>query len=347
MELVYYHELGALAALPRIIGEAPCNLNLLKTILNKVNVIQVEKVIFILIHLGLPAGIALMALYGPVKNKAMLLTRLLMFTVASGFLFLWGQWPFAGSYYLRYWPILAFIITLIASARKLMQDMPFFPHTRAGFAQWVVTTIFFIGIAWLFFQTIRGLVHRSERTVELTFPLRHGTFYISSGGSNNWVNNHYRGYPNAQQFAIDINRLGPFQAITKGYVSGSNTDHYIFGDTVYCPCSGKVVGLENGIADNAGASMNVNPENGKGNFVTLQCGTAFVSMFHLQMNSISVVIGQDVRQGEILGRVGNSGFSQEPHLHLQAAEYNADSVRVGIPMVFEGRFLVRNDRMEN
>src|SRR5205814_884061 len=38
---------------------------------------------------------------------------------------------------------------------------------------------------------------------------------------------------------------------------------------------------------------------------------------HFQQGSIVVTVGQQVTAGKLLGRVGNSGSSTEPHLHLQ------------------------------
>ena len=58
----------------------------------------------------------------------------------------------------------------------------------------------------------------------------------------------------------------------------------------------------------------------------------FAIYAHLQPGSITVKPGQRVPRGEALGRIGNSGFSQGPHLHFQLA--NADGLNgEGIPYV--------------
>jgi murein DD-endopeptidase MepM/ murein hydrolase activator NlpD len=41
---------------------------------------------------------------------------------------------------------------------------------------------------------------------------------------------------------------------------------------------------------------------------------------HLQTGSIPVVIGQRVRTGDLLGRVGSTGASSGPHLHFEVWE---------------------------
>ena len=55
----------------------------------------------------------------------------------------------------------------------------------------------------------------------------------------------------------------------------------------------------------------------------------------------------EVNEDTPLGLIGLSGFAQEPHLHIQAARYNSDSVLVGIPIKFKGAFFSRNDLFSN
>lgn len=54
-----------------------------------------------------------------------------------------------------------------------------------------------------------------------------------------------------------------------------------------------------------------------GNYVILKCGNVFPVYAHLQNGSVSVRPGDTVRAGDVLGRVGNSGASLQPHLHFQ------------------------------
>jgi len=43
-----------------------------------------------------------------------------------------------------------------------------------------------------------------------------------------------------------------------------------------------------------------------------------VVLAHLRQGSVEVAAGEDVAVGSRLGRVGNSGNSSEPHLHIHA-----------------------------
>ncbi|MEZ5015008.1 MAG: M23 family metallopeptidase, partial [Chitinophagales bacterium] len=53
--------------------------------------------------------------------------------------------------------------------------------------------------------------------------------------------------------------------------------------------------------------------------------------------------GQQLRTGDPIGLAGNTGFSIEPHVHIQAYRksiYGKDQV----PISFQGRVLRMNDR---
>ena len=57
-----------------------------------------------------------------------------------------------------------------------------------------------------------------------------------------------------------------------------------------------------------------------GNYVILSCGEIFPLYAHLQSGSVLVRPGDIVRPGDVLGRVGNSGASLQPHLHFQVMD---------------------------
>jgi murein DD-endopeptidase MepM/ murein hydrolase activator NlpD len=47
------------------------------------------------------------------------------------------------------------------------------------------------------------------------------------------------------------------------------------------------------------------------------------------------VLGDEVKRGQVLGLVGNSGNSTEPHLHFHVGDAKAALVCEGLPYVFE------------
>jgi len=59
-------------------------------------------------------------------------------------------------------------------------------------------------------------------------------------------------------------------------------------------------------------------ENITGNHVIIDVGDGVSALSnHLKKDSPTVNVGDEVRKGEVIGRVGNSGNSSEPHLHFQ------------------------------
>ena len=54
------------------------------------------------------------------------------------------------------------------------------------------------------------------------------------------------------------------------------------------------------------------------NIVTDIGGGRYLMMAHLSPGSIQVKVGDHVKQGQPIARVGNSGNTTEPHLHIQA-----------------------------
>jgi murein DD-endopeptidase MepM/ murein hydrolase activator NlpD len=57
-----------------------------------------------------------------------------------------------------------------------------------------------------------------------------------------------------------------------------------------------------------------------GNHVILQCGEVYPVYAHLRNGSVQVRPGEMVRAGDVLGMVGNSGSSLQPHLHFQVMD---------------------------
>lgn len=83
-----------------------------------------------------------------------------------------------------------------------------------------------------------------------------------------------------------------------------------------------------------------------GNHVVLDCGGFWVVLAHMRQGSVRAVAGSVVASGMVLGEVGNSGNTSEPHLHIHAQRPGtADRPSGGdpLPMRLDGRFLACND----
>ncbi|MCC6163641.1 MAG: M23 family metallopeptidase [Acidobacteria bacterium] len=85
-----------------------------------------------------------------------------------------------------------------------------------------------------------------------------------------------------------------------------------------------------------------------GNHVMLDCSGVWVLLGHLQRGSVGVRPDQAVATGDVLGRVGNSGNTSEPHLHIHAQRPGSNAEPMSgtpLPIRLDGRYLVRNARV--
>lgn len=180
--------------------------------------------------------------------------------------------------------------------------------------------------------------------VELAFPLRGGRFHVGQGGNAHLINRHYR---NAGQcHALDISQLNRWGGRAHGLYPTRLEHYHVLGATVVSPCDGVVTAVERERREQAVATMD--RRHPAGNFVMVRIGESedFVLLAHLQGESVTVEAGQPVHAGQALGRVGNSGNSTEPHLHIHVKRGGAPDSPLdgeGVPMRFGKRLLRRND----
>lgn len=74
----------------------------------------------------------------------------------------------------------------------------------------------------------------------------------------------------------------------------------------------------------------------RGNYVTIQhAPDEYSCLAHLVPGSVAVSPGERVARGQPIGRVGHSGNSSEPHLHLQFQDHPVFEAAAGLPPLFE------------
>ena len=153
-----------------------------------------------------------------------------------------------------------------------------------------------------------------------------------------------------QRFALDITVVDHSGRRARSLQSSSLEDYFAFGEPVLAPCNGRVVALTADLPDQPIGSAD--RENLAGNHVAIDCGGVTVLLAHLQAGSLSAELGADLVAGQFLGRIGNSGNTSEPHLHIHAVRGSTPaseqllSIGEGVPIYFDGRFLVRGSESE-
>ena len=61
-----------------------------------------------------------------------------------------------------------------------------------------------------------------------------------------------------------------------------------------------------------------NDKNNPGNMIKIEHGNGYFTRYlHLQYNSLKVKVGDNVKKGQIIGYMGNTGYSFGEHLHFE------------------------------
>ena len=230
-----------------------------------------------------------------------------------------------------------------------------------GSIAWIFTAMFIALGGWGAYQSASALAGRAPqagRVVDLMFPLKGGTYWVVSGGSRLTVNPHlmtldasvarfhtYRG----QSHGVDLVKLDAWGLRANGLQPSEPSAYNIYDVPVYAPCAGIVVIAIDGLHDMPVPQMD--PAHMAGNHVLLRCNDADADVLlgHLKPGSVRVAVGNQVSVGDQIANVGNTGNTGEPHLHFHAQERGTLSEPLSgnpLPMRFDGRFLVRNDRVQ-
>lgn len=89
-----------------------------------------------------------------------------------------------------------------------------------------------------------------------------------------------------------------------------------------------------GVKDNVPGEMN-SFHTGGNTIIIKTVKNEFIVLCHFKQHSIKVREGIIVKQGQFLGKCGNSGNSSEPHLHFHIQDKENINKAIGIKCHFE------------
>jgi Peptidase family M23 len=188
---------------------------------------------------------------------------------------------------------------------------------------------------------------RSRPPLKLGPPVRSGIWGAGEGCCDN-PTHHRRGLLVVdgnqvvpQRFAIDWMRLDEQHRAWVG--DPARLSSYLsYGQPLIAAAAGRVVEARRGFADQTPPDNPTPPTfvDLPGNHVTLRVGPGIYLLYaHMKPGSVRVRVGERVRRGQLLGKLGNSGNSATPHLHLQV-QATRSFASDGLPFVFRRfRFL--------
>ena len=209
--------------------------------------------------------------------------------------------------------------------------------------------------AILLWQGIGGRSAPAGEYIDLASPMKENDrICVMSGGASLALNLHYllalSPESRYEQHSIDFTRQDDFGVRTKSWWAFNpqpqELDQYlVFNQPVFAPCSGPVVSSENNKEDHP-AGDRFRDTSGS-NHVTIQCDNKHIVLAHLKKGTVTVGEGQTIEAGKKIGLVGNSGNTEEPHLHINAqtivSSEDTRSYREPVLIRFNGKYLSRGD----
>ncbi len=249
------------------------------------------------------------------------LLALLAAAALPGTLYVWRAYaPDAAAFIVAaFWVGLAAAAVLVA-----------FPRRRISLAANLLAVL---GSVFLVVQLV-GTVTAPRDAVTIGVPLT-GRWEAISAGRSTLVNNHWT--LTVQRDAIDIVR------VVDGKTSRGDRSRlenfFIFGQPLLAVADGRVTEVVDGYPDLpvGGTTWHAMA----GNHIVLDIGGGHYVLYgHLKQGSLRVHVGDEVQRGQVLGEVGDSGNSGEPHLHLQVQnkptfDVEDRSIRT-YPILFDG-----------
>jgi Peptidase family M23 len=307
----------------------------------------------ILAQLVLPLALILWLAIAPPLNLIGVVIQTLVTAIALFAIARMGVWVFP-----PWWtPYIYGLLLIVALVIGLQQHRPQrqMPSNWLGWIAVISFVAFGVYAGNEAVQSWAGQFPPKIAAVDLAFPLQGSEYLILNGGNDIRINAHlktldesiprFRAY-RGQSYGVDIIQTDWFGLRANGIFPSDPTVYQIYGEPVLAPCTGMIVTAVDGLPDMK--IPEIDRVNRAGNHVILRCGDIDVALAHFRPQSLLVQTGTAVKVGDRIAEVGNSGASDEPHLHIHAQRRGLPNTPMSgdpLPMRFNGRFLIRSDRV--
>ena len=217
--------------------------------------------------------------------------------------------------------------TLVHAARKRRWKSPAVRSTLAGSLLALASLLLFTSFPVAYPASLERTGPAATVRLPADVPLR-----VGNGGDDIRTNLH-AAVPD-QRWAYDL-AVDPMPA-----GSARLQDYGCYGIPVVAPASGVVTGAHEGEPDARPGVLSNNSRAPAGNYVSIRLDSTGTHLLiaHLQPGSVAVKAGARVREGEVIGRCGNSGNTTEPHIHVHHQREDpatvSDLLAEGLPLYF-------------
>lgn len=182
-------------------------------------------------------------------------------------------------------------------------------------------------------------------------PLEGADWLVDDGPSNDEDNHHRRGVFVLNGKALDDRRFAiDWKQVKDGTsYSGDARDvhaYFSYGRPVLAVADAQVVAARDGLPDNIPGhgdafhpAVPITLDTVAGNTITLDLGGGqYAYYMHLQPGSVRVRVGDRVRRGQVMARVGATGDAREPHLHFEVTNSPELALGEGVPYLIDRYF---------
>lgn len=182
-----------------------------------------------------------------------------------------------------------------------------------------------------------ALLERNKTSLRLPF---NGEWYVRWGGITPELNRHINA--RSQRRALDMVIRDPQNKSYKNE-GKANEDYYAYGVEIFAPADGIISMVIDGVPDNEPGSPN--GFCAVGNCIMIKhSDSEFSVLAHLMPGSLRVKVGDTVKAGQPIGKCGNSGDSNEPHLHFHLQNLPVMQDASGFEPYFQDVRVTRNQK---